>query len=299
MRIAITGASGLVGTALRRSLAVDGHTVVRLVRHTSTSPPGHEEAYWDPVRGEVETDALRAVDAVVHLAGAPLGPARWTPEYKQQIYDSRVNGTRALCRALADMDKPPPRLLSASAIGYYGETGSTVADEDSPHGDGFLAEVASAWEAAATAAEEAGISVAYLRSGVVLSSEGGLLGKVLPLFRMGLGGRLGDGRQHMSWISVADEVGAIRFLLEHPELTGPVNLCAPEPVSNAEYTAALGRALRRPTFLTVPAFAMRSALGEFADEAALVDQRVRPRRLLEADYAFRHPELDQALADIL
>ncbi|ASU86173.1 TIGR01777 family protein [Nocardiopsis gilva YIM 90087] len=297
--MAITGASGLVGTALRRSLAVDGHSVVRLVRHTSASPPGHEEAHWDPVGGEVDTDALRAVDAVVHLAGAPLGPTRWTPEYKQLIYDSRVNGTRALCTALAEMDQPPPRLLSASAVGYYGETGPEVVDEDAPHGDGFLAEVASAWEAAATAAEESGISVAYLRSGVVLSSEGGLLGKVLPLFRMGLGGRLGDGRQYMSWISIADEVGAIRFLLEHPEITGPVNLCAPEPISNAEYTAALGRALHRPAFLAVPAVAMRSVLGEFADETALIDQRVRPRRLLEADYAFRHPELEGALSDIL
>ncbi|MBB6172578.1 hypothetical protein HNR23_002638 [Nocardiopsis mwathae] len=273
--------------------------MVRLVRHTSASPPGLVEAHWDPARGEVETGPLRGVDAVVHLAGAPIGPARWTPEYKQLIQDSRVLGTRTLCAALADMDKPPSRLLSASAIGYYGATGDTAVDEDAPHGEGFLAEVTTAWEAAATPAEESGISVAYLRSGVVLSVEGGLLGKILPLFRMGLGGRLGDGHQYMSWMSIADEVAAIRFLLERPEITGPVNLCAPEPVTNAEFTAALGRALHRPAVLPVPEFAMRWAMGEFADEAALIDQRVLPRRLLEAEYPFRHADLDTALADIL
>ncbi|MFC3998771.1 TIGR01777 family oxidoreductase [Nocardiopsis sediminis] len=295
MRIAITGASGLVGTALSRSLTEDGHEVLRLVRR---APRDLAEVRWDPAGGGVDTDRLAGTDAVVHLAGAPLGPARWTPRYKHRIRESRVMGTRVLAVALAGMARPPRRLVSASAVGYYGDTGHTVTDEDSPRGMGFLADLVVDWEGATAPASDAGISVAHVRSGVVLARRGGLLGAVLPLFRLGLGARLGSGRQYMSWISLADEVGAIRFLLERPELTGPFDLTAPEPVTNADYTAALARAVHRPAPLAVPGVLMRAALGGFADEAALVDQRVVPKRLLEAGYSFRHPDIPSALSDI-
>ncbi|WP_174549572.1 TIGR01777 family oxidoreductase [Nocardiopsis trehalosi] len=295
MRIAITGASGLIGTALSRSLTADGHDVLRFVRRPARDAA---EIPWDPAGGTVDTRRLAGADAVVHLAGEPLGPARWTTARRRRILESRRRGTGALATALAGMDAPPPRLLSGSAVGYYGDTGDRTADEGSPRGGGFLAGVAEAWEGATRPAEDAGISVAHLRTGVVLAREGGLLGTVLPLFRLGLGGRLGSGRQYVSWVALADVVGAVRFLLERPDLTGPVNVCAPEPVTNAAYTAAVARAVHRPAVLAVPAFAMRAALGGFADEAALVSQRVRPERLLAAGYSFRHPDLAGVLSDI-
>ncbi|WP_046471370.1 TIGR01777 family oxidoreductase [Allosalinactinospora lopnorensis] len=296
MKVAITGASGLIGTALSRSLTTGGHEVLRFVRRPAQDLA---EIRWDPSGGHVDTDRLTGVDAVVHLAGAPIGPARWTPAHKRRIRDSRARGTRTLATSLAAMDSPPPRLLSGSAVGYYGATGETAADEQSPAGSGFMADVVVDWESAAEPAERAGISVAYPRSGVVLARSGGLLGTALPMFRLGLGARLGSGKQSMSWISLADEVGALRFLLDHPDLKGPFNLCAPNPVSNAEYTAAVGRAVRRPAVLAVPGFALRAVLGGFADEAALIDQRVLPDRLLKAGYAFEHDDLRAALSDIL
>ncbi|RCV51631.1 TIGR01777 family protein [Marinitenerispora sediminis] len=294
--MAITGASGLIGTALSESLAHDGHEVLHLVRRT---PRTSGEVGWDPYGGEVDTSGLAGTDAVVHLAGRPLGPARWTRARKASIRESRIQGTAALAAALGRMERPPARLLSASAVGFYGDTGERTATEDTPRGTGFLADLVVDWEAATRPAERAGVSVAHLRSAVVLARSGGLLAALLPLFRAGLGARLGDGRQYLSWISLADEVGAVRFLLERPELTGPVNLCAPEPVTNAEFTSALGRALRRPAALSAPALAVRAALGGFADEAVLVSQRVRPQRLLDAGYSFRNPEVRGALSDII
>ncbi|QVQ53260.1 TIGR01777 family oxidoreductase [Spiractinospora alimapuensis] len=296
MRVAITGASGFIGTALRESLRRDGHEVLRLVRGKARAK---DEVGWDPEAGDVDSAALVGTDAVVHLAGAPLGPRRWTAEHKRRIRLSRTRGTRTLAEALAAMDSPPPRMLSASAVGFYGDTGSVVVDESAPRGSGFLSEVVADWEAATEPAAEAGVSVAHTRTGVVLSTDGGLMGTVLPLFRLGLGGRLGSGRQYMSWIAETDEIGAMRFLLERPDLTGPFNLTAPEPVTNAEYTRMLAAALRRPAPFTVPAGALRLALGGFADEAALVSQRVVPARLREAGYTFRDPALVPALAALL
>lgn len=294
MQIAITGSTGLIGSALVSALRDGGRTVVRLVRRR---PTADDEVRWDPF-GEVDTAALEGVDAVVHLAGAGIGERRWTSCYRQQIRDSRVEGTRTLARALAGMRKPPSVLVSASSTGFYGDTGDRAVDEDAPGGAGFLAEVCRDWEAAARPAAEAGIRVVHPRTGLVLAREGGLLGKTLPLFRAGLGGRLGTGRQWMSWISIIDQIAALRFLIDG-DLDGPVDLTAPEPVTNADYTRALGRALHRPALFVAPAVALRLALGGFADEAALVSQRVLPARLVQAGFRFRHPDLASALADIL
>lgn len=294
MSVAVTGAGGLIGSALVRALRDEGRTVLRLVRRHATAA---DEIRWDPF-GEVEAGALEGVDAVVHLAGAGLGDRRWSEPYKRQLRDSRIEGTRTLARALAALDRRPAVLVSASAVGYYGDTGDREVDESAPNGRGFLAELCRDWEAAAGPAAEAGIRVVHPRSGLVLSREGGLLGKVLPLFRLGLGGRIGAGRQWMSWISLSDEVAALRFLIDG-DLHGPVDVTAPEPVTNAAFTAAVGRALGRPAPFAVPPFALRLLLGEFADEAALVSQRVAPTRLAEAGFGFRHPGIDAALADIL
>lgn len=301
MRVAITGASGLIGRALEASLLDDGHTVVRMVRHLPGGgcPPDVEEAEWRPEQGRVDTVALHEADAVVHLAGAPINPALWTRQRRILIRRSRVRGTRTLCQALAGMERPPPRLLTASGMHYYGDTGGQVATEESPPGTGFLAGVCQDWEEATAPAREAGLSVAYMRTSVVLDRSGGLLRTLLPLYRAGLGGRLGPGTQYMSWIALRDQIGAIRFLLEQPEVTGPVNMCAPEPVSNAAFTQALGKVLRRPTALAVPATALRLALGDFAQEMALVDLRAEPERLSKAGYSFALPAIDSALSDIL
>ncbi|GAA1465760.1 TIGR01777 family oxidoreductase [Nocardiopsis exhalans] len=301
MRVAITGATGLIGEALTDSLLEDGHTVVRLVRRLprDTRVPRLEEAEWRAEQGRVDTVALQDADAVVHLAGEPIGPTLWTRQRKTAIRRSRVRGTQTLSQALARMSTPPPRLLSASGMHFYGDTGGGVATEESPPGTGFLAGVCRDWEAATAPAEEAGLSVAHLRTAVVLARSGGLLRHLLPLWRLGLGGRLGSGAQYMTWIALADQIGAIRFLLERPEITGPVNMCAPEPVTNAAFTEALGRALGRPTILPVPATAMRAALGDFAEETALIDLRARPKRLEESGYSFLLPTVDSALSDIL
>ncbi len=295
MKIAVTGASGLIGSALVPALRADGHGVIRLVRR---EPRAADEVRWDPVGedppGGVDTARLAGVDAVVTLAGAGVGDRRWTAAYKREIRDSRVRGTATISAAVARLDPPPKVLLAGSAIGWYGDTGAATVDESAPPGSGFLPMVCREWEAATRPAEEAGIRTVHLRTGIVLSRHGGFLGRQLPIFRLGLGGRLGHGQQYMSFISRADEVRAIRFLLTADDVRGPVNLTAPEPVTNAEFVRALGAALHRPTPVRVPAWALRLALGEFTEEA-LGSQRVLPRRLLEAGFVFAHPRVTDAI----
>ncbi|MGW7577603.1 TIGR01777 family oxidoreductase [Streptomyces sp. NPDC054765] len=291
MRIAITGSTGLIGTALVRSLRADGHDVVRLVRH---APAAVGEVRWDPGRQEIDTAGLAGCAAVVHLAGAGVGDHRWTAAYKQEIRDSRVLGTRALASALASMDTPPGVLVCGSAIGYYGDTGDRRTDESAPAGRGFLPELCVAWEDAAKPAQDAGIRTVFARTGLVVGRSGGAWGRLFPLFRLGLGGRLGDGSQYWSFISLEDHIRALRHLIDTGGLTGPVNLTAPEPVTNREVTAVMGRVLNRPTLFTVPAPVLRIALGEFAGEV-LASRRIIPRRLLDSGFAFTRPRIIEAV----
>ena len=295
MRVTVTGSSGLIGSALVQSLQEDGHTVVRLVRR---EPSGPGEARWSPADGCVEAAALDGADAVVHLAGAGIGDRPWTKAYKRRIRDSRLDGTRTIAEAIAAAGRRPPVLVCGSAIGYYGDTGGREVDEKDPAGRGFLAGLVRDWEAAAAPAREAGVRVVHPRTGVILAREGGMVGRTLPLFRLGLGGRLGDGRQWTSWISLDDQVAALRFLIDH-EIAGPVNLTAPNPVTNEVFTKALGRALHRPARLAVPAFALRAVLREFAGEGPLISQRVLPHRLGEAGFRFAHEDVEAALAGVL
>jgi uncharacterized protein (TIGR01777 family) len=295
MRVTVTGSSGLIGSALVQSLRDDGHEVVRLVRRPPSRP---DEAQWSPADGCVDKGSLEDADAVVHLAGAGVGDRPWTKAYKRKIRDSRVVGTRTLAEAIAAADPRPGVLVCGSAIGFYGDTGDQEVDEKSPMGSGFLPGLVRDWEAAAEPAREAGVRVVHPRTGVVLAREGGILGRTLPLFRLGLGGDLGDGRQWTSWISLPDEVAALRFLVG-TEIAGPVNLTAPNPVTNDAYTKAVGRALHRPTRLAVPKVALRAALRGFADEGPLVSQRILPRRLEEAGFRFAHEDVETALAAVL
>jgi uncharacterized protein (TIGR01777 family) len=294
MQIAVTGSSGLIGSALVAALRADGHRVIRLVRGAAA---GQDSLTWDPraEQGGLDPRSLDGVAAVVHLAGAGIAGQRWTPGYQAEIRDSRVKGTRALVRALAAMTTPPGVLLSGSAIGWYGDTGGREVSEASPAGRGFLPDVVREWEAAAGEATAAGIRVCMLRSGVVLSPRGGILGRLLPLFRLGLGGRIGSGRQMMSWIGLSEWVAAARFLLGRDAVTGPVNLTTPNPVSNAEFTAALAAAVRRPAVLLVPVPALKLAVGGVSSDI-LSSARVMPRRLLDEGYRFAHPGIAGALA---
>ncbi|MFF4322361.1 TIGR01777 family oxidoreductase [Streptomyces sp. NPDC001568] len=291
MRIAITGSSGLIGQALVQSLRADGHDVVRFVRR---APAGPDEARWDPAAGRVDPAGLAGCGAVVHLAGAGVGDRRWSAAYKREIRDSRVLGTAAIAQAVAALDSPPPVLVCGTAVGYYGDTGDRPVDETAPAGHGFLPSVCVEWEAAAAPARDAGVRTVFARTGLVVAAEGGAWGKLFPVFRAGIGGRLGNGRQYWSYISMHDEIAALRHLIDTPELSGPVNLTAPEPLTNREITAAMGRVLHRPTLFPVPAPALRVAIGEFADDV-LGSQRVRPARLLESGFVFRHPGIDDSI----
>jgi uncharacterized protein len=292
--IAITGATGMIGSALSESLERDGHRVRRVVR----SDPGPEDIEWDPAEGRIDAAALEGVDGVVHLAGEPVGE-RWTEERKRRIRESRVQGTTLLSETLATLADPPGVLVTASGVNVYGDRGGEVLDESSAPGSGFLAGVVREWETATEPAARAGIRVVNLRLAMVLSRRGGALAKMLPPFQLGGGGTLGSGRQWMSWISLHDAVMAFRFALANPELEGPVNAMAPDPVTNAEFTSALGRALGRPTFVSVPEFALRLLFGEMADETLLSSQRAIPHRLQAAGFRFRHPRLGGALRDVL
>ncbi|WP_318203926.1 TIGR01777 family oxidoreductase [Streptomyces sp. SCL15-4] len=290
-RIAVAGASGLIGGALVRSLTADGHEVVRLVRR---APRGPDEVRWDPERGRVDAAGLAGCEVVVNLAAAGVGDRRWTPEYKRVLRDSRVLGTAALAEAVASLPKPPRAFLNGSAIGFYGDTGERVVDEDAPAGDGFLARLCVEWEGAAAPAEEAGVRTVFLRTGLVVARGGGAWGRLFPLFRAGLGGRLGDGRQYWSYIALHDEVAAIRHLIDREDLSGPFDLTAPQPLTNREITAAMGRVLRRPAVCAVPAGVLRAVLGEMAGDV-LGSQRVVPTRLLESGFRFAFPGIEDAI----
>lgn len=297
MKIAVTGSSGLIGTALVRSLRSDGHQVVRVVRRPVRD--GEDAVRWDPGAGTIDAAGLDGLDGVVNLAGAGIGDKRWTEEYKRVVLESRTRSTDLLCRTLVATERPPRVLVSGSAIGIYGDTGDTEVTEGGPHGDDFLATVVEAWEAAAAPAVDAGIRVPFVRTGVVLSPDGGALAKLLPLFKLGLGGRLGSGRQFWSWISLADEVRVIRWLLEQ-EVSGPVNATAPAPVTNGELTGVLGDVLHRPTLLPVPSFGPKLLLGsELADALLFTSQRVLPGVLTERGFTFSHPTLEDALRALL
>lgn len=291
--IAITGASGLIGSALSRHLQDNGHRVLRFVRRPAISA---DEISWDPRSGHVDTASLVGVDAVVHLAGAGVGDRRWTPAYKREILESRTQGTTALAAALAGMSDGPRVLISGSAIGFYGDTATMRVDESGEQGEGFLADVVAQWEAAAAPAVEAGVRVAFIRTGLVATPRGGAFGRMLPLFRLGLGGPLGGGRQFWSLITLTDEVRAIAFLLDH-DLSGPFNLTAPDAPTNAAFTKALGRALRRPAVFPVPGFALRLVLGEFSSEV-LGSARVHPQRLLDAGFTFSAVGADAIAASL-
>jgi uncharacterized protein (TIGR01777 family) len=292
MKITVSGASGLIGSALVPALREDGHEVVKLVRR-DTRIAG--EVRWDPARHELDPAHLDDVDAVVHLSGANVGGRRWSDSYKRTILNSRVDTTQTIAAAMAAASPRPRVLLSSSGINFYGETGDRTIDESAPAGTGFLAEVCLAWEEATRAAEDSGARVVNLRTSPVLSPRGGLLGPVVLLFKFGLGGRLGSGQQYMPWISLRDQIDAMRFLLTADDVRGPVNLTAPEPVTNAEFTRELAKALHRPAVLPVPRFALRIATGDFADEAILAGVRALPTVLLEHGYTFHDPDLPSAL----
>ena len=301
MKVIVTGSTGLIGTALVRTLLADGHEVTRLVRGDAQtfSAPGTSAVRWDPRAGTVEAEKLEGHDAAVHLAGESIAEGRWDEEKKRRIMESRVRGTRLIAETLARLERKPEALVSASAIGFYGNRGDEVLTEESASGTDFLSEVCREWEKATLAASQVGIRVVHLRTGVVLSAQGGALAKMLTPFKMGVGGRVGDGRQYMSWIDLDDEVGVIRRAIEDRDLRGPVNVVAPRPVTNEEFTKTLGGVLGRPTIFPVPAFAARLAFGEMADALLLASQRVEPARLKSSGYEFKYPDLAASLRHVL
>jgi uncharacterized protein len=299
MLVAVTGSTGLIGNALVRRLEADGHRVLRLTR---SRPSGPNESRWDPMAGRIDADALARADTVVHLAGRGIGDGiRWTRKIKEEILQSRVRGTRLLAETMAGVagSGGPRVLVCASGVHRYGDRGEEVLTESSPGGDGFLAEVVRQWEAAADPARAAGLRVVHIRNGIVQAAEAPVVARQLPLFRLGLGGRLGSGRQWWSWIALDDTVGLFRHALLSDDLDGPVNGTAPNPVTNAEYAATLARVLGRPGFLAAPRFALRLLLGELAEELLFTSLRVRPAAAQASGYTFRFPELEAALRHLL
>ncbi len=295
-KVLLSGASGMLGSALRGALTQRGTEMIRLVRR---EPEENEEVGWDPAAPQPisQSQLLEGFDAAIHLCGANLAAHRWTPQYLREVTASRVDSTRALATVLAGLRRPPRSLLVASAVGIYGNRGDEILDESSAPGAGLLADLCRVWEAAAAPALDAGVRVIHMRFGVVLDPKDGALARMLPVFRLGLGGRLGSGKQWMSWISLPDLVAAALFVLDAPSVGGAVNLTSPRPVTNAEFTRALARRLRRPAIFAVPAFALSIALGTMADEALLSSTRAHPRKLLDAGFPFRHASIDDALTE--
>ena len=291
MKVAITGSSGLIGSALVPHLRNRGDEVLRLVRRPATAP---DEVTWDPAAGTVDLGALEGIDGVVHLAGAGVGDHRWTDAYKKTILDSRVDGTHTIVKAMTQLSSRPATLVAGSAIGWYGDTGDRAVDETTPAGTGFLADVVRAWEAAADPAREAGIRVTHARTGLVVAKEGGAWAKLFPIFKLGLGGKLGSGRQYWSWISLRDEIAALTYLLDNPAMNGPVNLTGPVPATNAEVTKAMGAVLGRPTLFAVPAVALKAVLGEFSTEI-LSSARVIPEVLESSGFTWQDTTVESAI----
>ena len=296
MDVLVSGSSGLIGSALVSALGNEGHRVLRLTRSGEDS---EDAVRWDPSAGTIDAVLLEGIDAVVHLAGESIAEGRWTVAKKARIRDSRVQGTRLLAETIAGLPAPPSVMVSGSAVGYYGDRGNELLREDRESGSDFLAEVCREWEAAAHPAREAGIRVVHPRIGVVLSTEGGALARTLPIFKLGGGGRIGSGRQYLSWIALDDVVGAIIHALTTDSLDGPANVGSPNPLTNMEYTKTLGQVLNRPTIFPLPAPMARLALGEVADALLLASQRIEPAKLKETGYEFRHPELEGALRHLV
>ena len=298
MRLVITGSSGLIGSALTTAFQSHGHAVLRMVRPWGKQK-GNDTAVWDPALGLIEPRNLEGADVVIHLSGASIAGLRWTARKRGNIASSRLRSTRLLATSLASMANPPSTFLVASAVGYYGDRGDERLSEESPPGTGFLADLAQEWEAAASPAAARGIRVVHLRTAVVLSGVGGSLSVMLRPFKLGVGGVLGNGRQWMSWVALEDVVGAIMHMLVTDSLTGPVNVCSPNPVTNRTFTQTVGRVLSRPTLIPVPAFALRLALGRMADELLLSSTRAEPRKLLDSGYRFHYPDLETTLRHAL
>ncbi len=296
MDVVVTGASGLIGRALVEALGRAAHRPVKLVRRASR---GADEIAWDPKAGTLDAASLEGIGAIVHLAGAGIADHRWTDAYKRELVDSRIGPTTLLATTLAGLTRPPAVLVSGSAIGWYGDRGDAVLTEMSDRGTGFLSDLCRDWEAATKPASDGGIRVAHLRTGVVLSAKGGALAKQLPLFKLGLGGRMGSGRQWSSWVSIEDEVGAIMHLVTN-DVRGPVNVTAPNPVTNGDFTKALGAAVKRPTVFPIPSFGPKLLLGaELADNLLFQGARILPAVLQSSGFAFRHPEIGEALGALL
>ena len=293
MRIAIAGSSGLIGSELVSALRADGHEVLRLVRR---APKAATEVMWNPATGDIDLEALAGTEVLINLAGAGVGDHRWSESYKQEILESRVNSTKTIARAAAQLQAKT--LINASAIGWYGDTGTNSVDESSPAGDGFLADVVVAWEAAAEEARNAGVRVVHPRTGLVVSPKGGAWAKLVPLFKLGLGGKMGNGRQFWSFISMRDEISAFKFVIANESISGPVNFTAPEPATNADITKAMSQVYKRPAFFHVPAVALQTVLGEFSQEV-LGSSRVFPRVLQSAGFTFEDPDALSAMKTLV
>ncbi|HVU60461.1 MAG TPA: TIGR01777 family oxidoreductase [Mycobacteriales bacterium] len=296
MDVVVSGASGLIGSALVPALREDGHTVRRLVRR---KPAAADEVQWDPASHELDDAVMASADAVVNLNGVGIGDKRWTEDYKKLALTSRLDSTSTIVDAITRESSKVRVLVNGSAVGWYGNRGDDILTEADGHGDGFLADLARQWEAAATPAEAAGIRVVRVRTGIVLTPDGGALARMLPIFKLGAGGRLGSGKQWFPWISLTDEVAAIKFALTHDNVSGALNLTSPNPVTNAEFTKALGRAVKRPALAAVPPFALKLGLGGFAEEGLLFSQRAVPQALIGAGFAFTDSDLHMALSQML
>lgn len=299
MKIAVSGASGFVGAALLPALELRGHEVRPIVRARSDSSPDSNAVLWDPLSGLIDPDALNGFDALIHLAGKSIASGRWTAKVKREIQDSRVRATQIMMAQVAQLQAPPKTIVSASAVGLYGNAGDQILDESSSPGQDFLAEVAVGWESACDPVRSLGLRVVHPRLGIVLGEHGGALQKMLPLFRYGLGGKLGSGSQYWSWISLVDCVSALVWMVETETATGPYNLVSPEPLTNAEFTKTLATHLHRPAFVTAPAFGLRLAMGEMADALLLASCRAVPKRLLEQGFMHQHATLAEYLAEEL